>query len=69
MLEGTARRILSYAGDDAALRAMAAELHAVMPHYAEQAMSAMMRKQSLYASEAMAKGRSADNRARRRPTA
>ena len=68
VLEGTARRILGYAGDDAALRATAAELLAVMPHYAEQAMSAMMRKQSLYASEAMAKGRSADNRARRRPT-
>ena len=68
VIEGTARRILSYAGDDAELHAAAAELQAEIPTYADEVMSAPLIKAAFYRAESMGKGRSPDNRARRRPT-
>jgi Ca-activated chloride channel homolog len=66
VLERTADRILTYAGDDRALRDLASSLRAEIPRFAEEAMSPMVLKASFYLAESAAKSRSADGRARRR---
>ena len=67
VLEGTARRIREYAGNDSELQAIALELHDEVPHFADQAMSPMMLKSAMYVAEAQVKGRSNEGRARRGP--
>jgi Ca-activated chloride channel family protein len=70
VLERTAHRIREYAGHDAELGALASALvQEDVQMYALESMSAPMLKRSLFAAEMSAKGRAADGRARRRPTA
>lgn len=65
VLGRTMRRVMGYAGGDAELRSIVAELRSEIPRY-EVALDAMSLKQEVFASELVAKGRSADGRARRR---
>ena len=66
VIEGTARRIGEYAGDDRELRALLVALEGDMSQFAEELMSPMALKSALYASETVVKGRASDGRARRR---
>jgi Ca-activated chloride channel family protein len=63
-LERTARRILSYAGDDDELKALAAELMADAAEH-QQFMTAMDMKKRHYASYSVMKSRAPDGKARR----
>ena len=63
-LEQTARRILSYAGDDDELKALAAELMADASEH-HQPMAAMDMKKRHYASYSVMKSRAPDGKARR----
>jgi Ca-activated chloride channel homolog len=65
ILERTAQRIESYAGDDRELRELARALRVEVHVYADGAMSLMEIKKSFYVSEATAKGRDRSGRARR----
>ena len=65
VLEATARRIRTYAGEDTTLLQLARVLREDIPEYAEAPMSAMALKQSLYVAERMTKGRDEVGRARR----
>jgi len=64
VLEKTALRIESYAGDDAELKANAAELRAAVDEFAE-VMDARRRKQHYFASYSLSKDRMPDGKARR----
>jgi hypothetical protein len=66
VLLATARRIRSYAGHDARLLALVAELEAQGREYAERALSAMELKQVSYASYLSDRSRSPSGKARRR---
>jgi Ca-activated chloride channel family protein len=65
VIERTARRIDSYAGDDRELRELASALRREMGMYVAEAMSPMELKMSFYLSEASSKGRDRFGRARR----
>lgn len=65
VLDRTMRRVMGYAGSDAELRGIVAELRAEMPRY-DVALDAMSLKQAVFASELASKSRNADGRARRR---
>jgi Ca-activated chloride channel family protein len=65
VLERTARRIESYAGGDAELRAIARSLRDETRVYAEVALSPMALKMSFYISEESSKGSDRSGRARR----
>ena len=65
VLEATAHRIGTYAGDDTELRHLAHMLREAVPEYAEAPMSAAALKMSVYASELVTKGRDTSGRARR----
>ncbi len=67
VLERTADRIASYAGADRVLRNLVRELRAEVPRYAEVPLSRAMLKSSMFAAEAVAKGRDYLGKARRRP--
>lgn len=67
VLERTARRIRAYAGSDRELRNEARRLEARISEFVDTPMSAMTLKASLFVAESMAKGRSVDGRAQRRP--
>lgn len=66
LLERTAKRIRDYAGDDADLRRIVAELRADMSHFGHRVMDAKALKLAMFSSEAMSKGRDALGKARRR---
>jgi len=63
-LEKTARRILAYAGDDAELKALAAELMADAGEHG-QVMAAMEMKKRYFSSYSVMKSRAPDGKARR----
>ena len=65
VLEATARRIRTYAGEDTTLLQLARVLRDEVPEYAEAPMSAMALKRSLTVAEQMTKGRDEVGRARR----
>jgi len=65
-LEGTARRIRGYAGEDLVLNDVVAGLGASVHEYAETHMSAVALKMSTRMAEAMVKGRDSYGRARKR---
>jgi Ca-activated chloride channel family protein len=65
VIEGVRRRIMSYAGSDAELRAIAQELHEEVPAYAAP-MAEMSRKQRYYASSQLARMRTPDGKSVRR---
>jgi len=65
-LDGTLRRIRSYAGEDAELGGIVAELSAAVPLFSESAMSRMSLKQAMFRSESAVMGRDEVGRARRR---
>jgi Mg-chelatase subunit ChlD len=65
VLEGTARRILSYAGDDRELRALAGSLEQAVPEYADSPMDGLALKVSFRVAESAMKGRDSFGRARR----
>ncbi len=67
VLEGTARRIRSYANGDAEIEAIWRALLAELEMYAERPMSAREQKQSFFAADAQSKSRDAQGRARRQP--
>jgi Ca-activated chloride channel family protein len=65
VLEGTARRIRSYAGNDRELRELARSLQQAVPEYAEAPMDAMRLKVSFAVAESAMRGRDRLGRARR----
>ena len=67
MLEGTARRIRSYANGDAEIDAIWRALLAEVEMYAERVMSAKERKMSVFAAEAQSNNRDTQGKARRGP--
>ena len=69
VIEGTARRIGEYAGDDRELRSLMVALESDLAHFADEMLSPVALKSAMYAAETMVKGRASDGRARRRPGA
>ena len=67
VLRATARRIRSYAGDDARLLAIAEQLEAEAEEYAARSFSPMELKQAVFANYRVDKSRSESGRARRSP--
>ena len=67
VLEGTARRIRSYANGDAEIDAIWRALLAEIEMYAERVMSAKERKMSVFAAEAQSNNRDTQGKARRGP--
>ena len=67
VLEGTARRIRSYANGDPVLDTIWRTLLAELEMYAERSMSAKEMKMSFYAAESQGKNRDAQGKARRQP--
>ncbi|MDQ3949431.1 MAG: VWA domain-containing protein [Gemmatimonadota bacterium] len=68
-LERTAARIDAYAGDDAELHWIAAELRAAVPSFRDVAMPAMAQQQMLFAAGTVARSRNLQGQARKRPSA
>lgn len=66
VLERTANRVASYAGDDTGLQSIARELREAVPEYADVVMDARALKSSFFQAEASVKGRSSEGRVRRR---
>lgn len=64
----TARRMAEYAGDDAELQAVVAELDAAVPSFATP-MAPRALKAALFQAEVSGRGREPDGKARRRPPA
>ena len=67
VLTATARRIRSYAGDDAELNRIADQLLRDVETFAERTMGSLQRKAAFYAAEATLKFRDSEGRARRSP--
>jgi Ca-activated chloride channel family protein len=67
VLERTADRIASYAGQDPVLRQLVRELRAQVPEFSQERMSPIALKSAMFAAEATGKGRNYDGKARRRP--
>jgi Ca-activated chloride channel homolog len=65
IMEDTASRIRSYAGDDRELQQLARALREEVHEYAEAPMTAVAMKMSVYSSEVASKGRQRSGRARR----
>jgi hypothetical protein len=65
VLEATARRVNSYAGNDAALLSLARSLRDDIPQYAEYEMTGLALKSAFFAAEVLTKGRDSYGGARR----
>ena len=65
VLDGTARRITEYAGEDVELNALAMALRDEVPQYTEQTMAPMAMKAAFFVAESSVRGRDVEGKARR----